>query len=512
MTSIPNSPSPAEPARTRSAYWPAIILGLGAALLSLLGSWVPSLWGDEVTSILSAQRPLPSLFSMLGHVDAVHGTYYLLLHFWIDLFGASPFSVRLPSAIAVGLAVSGVVILGKRLAGYRAGVIAGVVCMILPRVTYMGEEARSFALSAACAVWLTILLVRLVSRAEIRPTRWLLYSVLLAVSGYVFLFSLLILASHAIVILSLRPSRRLLRSWLSATLFGVLLAFPVIFFGIAERKQISYLAHRDAANFGVITVDQWFGNPAFAIAAWAVILFAVLAAALAWLRSRRTATASDNAILRQVGPNSPSLFVVAATWLFAPTVLLLGANAVSAMYTVRYLSFSAPAAALLIGLALSIPSRRWAAPLAIAALVVTAAPTYLAQRTLYAKNSSDWASVAEVIKAHARPGDGVLFDESLQPSKRLRLAMHGYPDAFQGLNDIALKVPYTESLWWSDSTYPLDHVTGRLATVQRVWLIEYRAPGKPAGTYDLATLYTLGFTITNQYPLHRSVVLELNRN
>ena len=75
-------------------------------LASFAGSWVPSLWGDETVSIMSAERSLPSLFSALGHIDAVHGGYYLFLHGWIGLFGASELSVRLPSAIAVGFAAA----------------------------------------------------------------------------------------------------------------------------------------------------------------------------------------------------------------------------------------------------------------------------------------------------------------------------------------------------------------------------------------------------------------------
>jgi mannosyltransferase len=80
------------------------LIAAAAALVSLTGSWIPSLWGDEAASIMSATRSLPSLFRMVGTVDAVHGAYYLGLHFWVNLFGASPFSVRLPSALAVGAA------------------------------------------------------------------------------------------------------------------------------------------------------------------------------------------------------------------------------------------------------------------------------------------------------------------------------------------------------------------------------------------------------------------------
>lgn len=67
----------------------AALLGVFAAALALAGSWNVSLWTDEAATIAGARRALPELWLMLQNVDAVHGLYYLLMHFWIDLFGQS---------------------------------------------------------------------------------------------------------------------------------------------------------------------------------------------------------------------------------------------------------------------------------------------------------------------------------------------------------------------------------------------------------------------------------------
>jgi mannosyltransferase len=492
-----------------------VLFGLLAGVLASFGSWIPSLWGDEAASLLSAERPIPSLFSMLRNVDAVHGTYYLMMHFWLDLVGYAPFSFRLPSAIAVAITVAGVVILANRLAGYRTAAVAGLVCMILPRVTYMGEEARSYAFSAAFAVWLTIILVRLIGRGETRKMRWLLYTVVLAASGYMFLFGLLMIASHAVAVWSARPGRKVTMTWLLSTIVGALLAAPVGIWGFIERKQISYLATSDAVNVKVIAVDQWFGTTTFAIIAWAIIASAIVAAVVAAVRIRRRTISVETTVLRRQATGIPSLFAVAVSWLVLPVVLLLCMNLVSAVYTVRYLSFASPAAALLIALAVTTPRalgmRRWIAPVAVVLLVATALPSYASQRTPYSKNNSDWAAQAAVIQANARPGDAVLFDEGAHPSKRPRLAKYTYPAAFRGLDDIALKTPYTKSPTWYDTVYPLASVENRLDSVNRVWMLEYRVPGGTMDDYDLATLKSLGFAITKEFPEHASVVLELVR-
>lgn len=102
---------------TRRVAIAASLTGGAATAISMIGSATPSLWGDEAASVLSAERSVPSLLTMLQHVDAVHGLYYLALHFWIGVAGTSPFAVRAPSAVAIGICVAGIVVLGSRRCG-----------------------------------------------------------------------------------------------------------------------------------------------------------------------------------------------------------------------------------------------------------------------------------------------------------------------------------------------------------------------------------------------------------
>ncbi|MBN9180093.1 MAG: hypothetical protein J0J00_06015, partial [Microbacterium sp.] len=109
----------------------AAVVGAAAAVISAAGSWIPSLWGDEAASLLSARRPLGSLFAMLTHVDAVHGLSYIALHFWIRVFGSSAFSIRVPSALAIGVCAAAVVVLCGRFGSLRFAVVAGAVAPVL---------------------------------------------------------------------------------------------------------------------------------------------------------------------------------------------------------------------------------------------------------------------------------------------------------------------------------------------------------------------------------------------
>jgi mannosyltransferase len=145
-----------EPSVTRDAS----VLALAVVALCLAGAWIPSLWLDEVATLSAVGRSWPDMVALLGHVDAVHGTYYAVLHTWADVFGTSPLSLRAPSALAMGLAAAGVVVLGNDLGNRATGILSGCAFAVLPATTWMGIEARSYAFVTVTTTWCAVVLVR----------------------------------------------------------------------------------------------------------------------------------------------------------------------------------------------------------------------------------------------------------------------------------------------------------------------------------------------------------------
>ncbi len=488
------SPRRGEWIRALSTPRIAGLLGLAAAVSSMAFSWNPSYWGDEAASIMSAQRPLGSLFGMLGRVDAVHGLYYLFLHFWIRLVGISEFAVRFPSAIAVGIAAAGVVLLASRFASRRVMLVAGLVCVVLPRFTYMGEEARSYAFSTALAVWLTLLLVVLLQTRTRRRLFWAGYAILAAIGVWLFLYLALLLLAHGAFVLLDRRSRPLLRAWLASAAVGVLLSSPLAIIAIMERHQLAFLAQRPL-NLNAILVEPWFGNVPLAVAGWLLMAVAAVTAF-----RRRTHRPSRLALL-------------AGLWLTIPATMLLAASVtVLPIYSVRYLSFAAPAAALLIGLGVDGLGRNYLRWIAVLALVALAAPTWVYQRGPYAKDGgSDWRQVSDYIGAHARPGDGIYFDATTKPSQRPRIAMHLYPGSYTGLVDVALDVPFDKGTWLWDSVIPLSQDYPALRAVHTLWVVDLDgSPDQKSGD-EARILRDDGFTLQSTAHLHRTTVYEFTR-
>ncbi|TFB71162.1 hypothetical protein E3O06_12330 [Cryobacterium glaciale] len=485
------------------------LVGLVAFLVSFAWSWQPSYWGDEAASIMSAERSLTSLSGLLDNVDAVHGLYYLFLHGWIDLFGASELSTRLPSAVAIGAAATGTVVLARFFMGTRVAIGGGLIFALIPRVTYMGAEARSTAIATAIAVWLTVLLVHSLRSSTASRRRqvllWLGYSLLLALGIYVFLFLALLLPVHAVVVVLAARRHPLWRSvvaWLGASALGLLLAAPILLAGTSQREQIAFIGRRPTVTVTEAAVMQWFDTIPVAIMAWSLIIVAILAVFLRQSGTHRTAGLPGRAGL--------TIFLA---WMVVPSaILLIGTQLVTPMYALRYLSLCAPAVGVVIAAGVAALANNWLRAASVVALVAVIVPAYAVQRGDFGKNEgSDWRQVADVIAARAIPGDGVVFDQSVRPSRVPRLAMHVYPDAFVGLQDVTLTRSYAETGWLWDDVAPLTDVLPAVTDLDRIWLLQYSGSGDSRRGTDVQTLTLQGFHVAETTLVNRTRIIEMTR-
>ena len=446
---------------------------------------------------------------MLGNVDAVHGTYYVFLHFWIDAFGASELSTRLPSAIAIGVATAGTGVLARALINSRVAVIAGIVFAVLPRVTFMGAEARSTALATVIAVWLTVLLVHILrtrhAHAGVRFGLWVGYTVLFAAGIYLFLYVALLIPVHGLAVLMLVwPRKRLMTSlatWAVAAGAALALAAPLLIAGANQREQISFIGRRPPVEVLDAALHQWFSNVPLAILAWALIALALFAVFVG-RRARLTRV--------RITRNALAIMLV---WMLIPSaILLIGTRLVTPMYSFHYLSICTPAVAIAIAVGIACFRARPVQAAALLLVVALALPTYLSQRGDFGKNGGiDWRQASAFVQANANQGDALVFDESVMPWRTPRLAIHLYPDSFQGLRDVTLARPFETTNWLWDETVPLSAVTDQLTNTSTVWLLQNKGSTEKKNGTDIHTLRQLGFTVAETTTVNRTIIIEMTR-
>ncbi|MGI5161175.1 glycosyltransferase family 39 protein [Microbispora sp. CA-102843] len=462
---------------------PAVVILVPAVLALAAGLWDlggPPPWRDEAATVSAVGRSFPQLAHLLQSVDAVHGLYYALMHVVAGLSGTGEVALRIPSVVAGALAAAGTGALGRALGAPRAGLYGGALLALMPVFSRYVQEARPYAMTAAAAVGVTLLFLRVLRS----PTLAVLaaYAAALTVLAYLNLFAFLVVGAHGVaVILSRGPLLR----WACAATPALAAVAPIAWLGSRQSAQVGWIPRPGAADLGRLAV-QLFGDlggatgPGVAPLTWALALFGLVYAAVVGVRRARAARRLETAAGTPAG--TPAALVrLTLPWLLVPALVLLTASwAVHPVYVFRYVFCCVPAAALLAGAGLA------ALPPGLAAAVLAAwlglsVPGQLATRGPDGRQD-DPRPVMALLAAEAKPGDGVLF----VPAK-VRKYEAVYPSVFGRLRDVALALSPER-----DGSFPGREV----------------GPGVLAARLDgLRTLWVVGHTGKNAMPARRRALV-----
>jgi mannosyltransferase len=329
---------PGPPARalrpSRRVLLVLAIVVVAGALLRGRGLGEASLWHDELASWVAATRPatLRGVLEVSGGEDMHPPGYYLLLRMHALFFGDSEASLRLPSAVAGTLAIAALFGLGTAFYGAREGLIAAVLCAVLPFPVRYSQEARAYSLLFLGAIATAWLLMR--ARARIaagegspplaRPLAstpgdppWLelaAFAAAATVVAYLHYFGMLLvgLESLAALLLVRRSSRRRVAAAILVTLPVVLAALWLPWMSLAMVRQ-RYWPQPPSWRTPLRFFDAFF----FGWKPLSALMLAAMAAAAAVFVAR--------ALRRRVTARSPSFAtVVCLLWIVLPFVVLLG--------------------------------------------------------------------------------------------------------------------------------------------------------------------------------------------
>jgi mannosyltransferase len=482
-----------------------------AAVIGAAGASHPSLWFDESATISAAAgRSIPELWGLLGHIDAVHGLYYLLMHGWFAIVPPTEFSSRVPSCVAVGIAAAGVVVFAKQFLPRTTAVCAGIVFAILPRVTWAAAEARSYAFTAVAAVWLTVLLVTAVRRTQ--WWRWLLYCLALMVSVLLNIYLVLLVPAYAVITPVLRRQKRVVLWWGITSAVAVGAVTPLLLFARGQSAQVAWITPLNWHSVLDVVQHQYFDNSV----PFAILAAVIFVTALTIRLTGRWESAGDT---RRV-------LTICAAWTVVPTAITLIYSAISdPFYYPRYLFFTTPAMAVVLAVCIvaAVRKPRWIA-LVLIVLTAAAAPNYLlSQRQRYSKEGWDYSDVADLISTHAAPGDCLLVDNSVRwlPGP-IRALLAARPAAFRPLVDVGRGVPAPkrQTLW--DGHLAVWLATGRLYKCTALWTITTHNPRlpnhqvgaslPPGWRFGRALAYQtpdlVGFHVVERWQFHRTQVVK----
>ena len=491
--------------------------------MAVLGLWGlardSSMGNDEVATRWAALLSLRDLAHLLNTVDAVHGFYYLLMHAWVAV-GSSPLVLRIPSVLAMIVAVALTAILAQRLTGSGwTGLFAGVVMALTPVITYYAQTARSYAMVFACVLGATLaLLYALEAEAAGRSSRrrWVVYALLVALGGYLNEMSLLVLAAHAVTVLLARYGRPAVERWVLAAAGGAALVAPLVLLSVAQAAALGWVGPPGLTDLRVL-VQDYFGVEtvgAGLVAICAVVALLPPPGTWRWLPGGAAqAGAEPRPPWWRSGGVSPQS--VAAPLLVVPAaILLIESILLHPLYVDRYVLYGEAGAALLAGAGLcrigrwlgGISGRRalvWlpGVIVCLCVLVLQLAPQHHFRRP--GSRRYDYGGPSRYIGANARPGDGIIF-----LGKFYRKARLGYPADFRNTSDFAMAASPLQVGNFQGRDKPFSTILPLMLDHRRIWVFGvHPSQQHPPGLVREESLALLRhFTLIGVHQFHNIAV------
>jgi mannosyltransferase len=351
----------------------ALAAGLGALLIERRPLWI-----EEAVAVQLAAQPFGDVLHDAVHAEPAQGLYLGLLHPIARLEGAE-WTVRTLSVVACTLAALLIYMLGTRLFGRLAGLVAAFALATNAGVVAVSQQARPYALALLGIVASTLLYLRALETNS--RARWVLYAVSAAALPFLHPAAVSVLAAHAVA--SFVRDRH---QWsgLAAVVVGLAAGVPVLAASVADRADAPAGAPLRIKEIGEGIARSVGWSPALLLLGLAGIV--VLAAG------------------RAPGASAWKAVLVGGLVVTPLAALLLTATGVPARAD-RVLVLMAPGLALGTGAAVAGLVERWAL-VAGGALAVAAAATLALHYA--AAPVENWRAAVRAVRLVLKPGETVV--------------------------------------------------------------------------------------------------------
>ena len=316
-------------ARTPPERFTLLSIALFAA--SIVRLWLmplsSSLWVDELVTTFVLRFPHHDSFAVAPQVP--DSLYYWLPQLSWTLFGHSETALRLPSILAMGLALVSISRIAIRIIHPRAGWLAVFLCLALSGIDYFAVDARPYAFGIAVASASILFLIRWLDGG-----RWLDEAVFVACAAILWRIHLLYWPFY--LVYALYAAARLRKRDTVATTTQVLTAailIPAALFPVA-RTALGRLAGARLHVFNLPPrVREFVSKAHFNVV--------VICLGVAWLLHRFAKGRPTAAV------SGPSWILVVSWWLATPVCLFVYSHySGNGVFIPRYLSLMLPGIAI----------------------------------------------------------------------------------------------------------------------------------------------------------------------
>jgi uncharacterized membrane protein len=386
-----------------------LLLGLFVRVYSISGQ---SYWYDEGSTLIMAQLNPLHIVSEAASREFHPPVYYLVLHYWINLFGTSELSARLLSAILGFLSLLLMYSAGKVLFDKKVALLSSLLLALSVFHVEYSQEVRSYSLMAFLTLLSFYFFLKLFTEKSLRAS--IGYCVSSVILMYTHVYGLFIIASQNIFFLLQHFSAR--DKTISAGKWVLLQAILLILFLPWLNPLLDQTKRSQGGTWvpvpSVRSVIYTFGGYA---GSRLLLLFLLLLSGLAiiglakFLPHFKKASNSGEPIPTEEGLSDLEVLSLLLIWLATPIVLpFLISHVLKPVYISRGTIGGSFAFYLLVAKGIDNISQRYLKAAAIGLVMILSLSNIWGY---YHKVYKDpWREVAHYLDLNAKPGDLVWFN------------------------------------------------------------------------------------------------------
>ena len=463
---------------------PALLAAGSIAVVACvaLRFWTPSaLWLDETISVDIARLPVTQIPHALSH-DGAPPLYYLMLHFWMRLFGEGDFAVRALSGLISVATLPLFWIAGRRIGGRPVAWVSFFLALSSPFAINYATVTRMYSLMIA----VSLLGYLALSSAYENPSRRNLIALGASTAAvlYTHYWGIYLVAAAGVWLLwRIRMSGRGKPAFKAMFVGGLLwLPWAPVFVFQALHTGTPWTSAASFSDLLAIFSDWSGGGP------WGGLL--MLATFLAFVFGTFGRTAAPGTMVsvedrhgrvRQMpaGPAvvlearpRPGMAPLVGVALATLVIAVVGGMIANAAFVARYTAVVLPLFLLVMSTGIvTLPGRRFRAGV-LAVLVFAGIMSGEAQN---AAQRTQAVSVAAILDAQAQPGDLVIYcPDQLGPAVNRLLQVKGvqqitFPRAISP--DLVDWVDYKSVIASTDVSQFAQSAVDRVSGGETVWLV-----------------------------------------
>jgi len=427
---------------------------------------------------------VPQIVATAAREDYHPPFYYLILHYWMMVFGTSESAVRLLSALFGVLAIPMIYVIGRQLFKKEVGLVAALILALSSFNIQYSQETRMYSLMVLLALFSMYFFLRFLQRSTLASSAGYILCTTLLTYTHLYGFFVVIAQNIYVVTILLMSKRRSyrLRHWvaLQAIVFAFFVPWGAVLINQISRReaQVSLVQPPTIATV-VYSFFSYTGGR------WALfVLFLGLSVLSLFVCQKVQGTMDWKAPLKALKSYSSRVRIQAAVpvcflaiWLLTVNLIPFIISRISApIYVGRYTIAASVALYLLVAKGISSINHRYTKVVVIGIIVVLSAANLQVYYTSITKPQGREATA--LIDANFTSGDVVLVAPSWE---------HITFDYHNNRTDVAVK-----PIYFGDSS-PIKNpeaVTKELQSAvnshERVWFYYAKGPlGPPTENFTL---------------------------